>query len=337
MYIPNPGRLITRRREDRRPALGVQAALPQGVAGGTNRAIAIWGTTIIDGSSDNQMYAIDARTGKLVWETPVLDPRAPASPSSGPIIANGKIIRAASVSRRRPTTRASSPRTTPRPARRSGARARSRARRAGQRNLGRRAARAALARRHVDGAELRRRAEPVIVGTSVTIPAPKFILGGNDKQHLYHNSTLAIDADTGKIVWYYSTSSITGISIIRSSACSSTRQVAPDRAKSRGSNPRIKPANSGRCHRHPGQDRHRLHARPQDRRVLWARPTVFQNVDHEDRRRHRQGHRQSRGRRSAAIDQERFVCPSSNGGKNWPAGAYNPQRTSCSIRCRTCA
>ena len=26
-----------------------------------------------------------------------------------------------------------------------------------------------------------------------------------------------------------------------------------------------------------------------------------------------------------AIDQERFVCPSSNGGKNWPAGAYNPQ------------
>ena len=38
------------------------------------------------------MYAIDARTGKLVWETPVLDPKAPASASSGPIIANGKII-----------------------------------------------------------------------------------------------------------------------------------------------------------------------------------------------------------------------------------------------------
>ena len=24
--------------------------------------------------------------------------------------------------------------------------------------------------------------------------------GGNDKQHLYHNSTLAVNADTGKIV-----------------------------------------------------------------------------------------------------------------------------------------
>ncbi len=28
------------------------------------------------------------------------------------------------------------------------------------------------------------------IGTSVTSPAPKFLLGGNDKQHLYHNSTL---------------------------------------------------------------------------------------------------------------------------------------------------
>ena len=43
----------------------------------------------------------------------------------------------------------------------------------------------------------------IYIGTSVTIPAPKFTLGGNDKQHLYHNCTLAINADTGKIVWYY--------------------------------------------------------------------------------------------------------------------------------------
>ena len=43
----------------------------------------------------------------------------------------------------------------------------------------------------------------IFVGTSVTIPAPKFILGGNDKTHLYHNSTLALNADTGKIVWHY--------------------------------------------------------------------------------------------------------------------------------------
>ena len=40
------------------------------------------------------------------------------------------------------------------------------------------------------------------VGTSVTSPAPKFMLGGADLTHLYHNSTLALDGDTGEIVWY---------------------------------------------------------------------------------------------------------------------------------------
>ena len=40
------------------------------------------------------------------------------------------------------------------------------------------------------------------IGTSVTSPAPKFLLGGSDLKHLYHNSTLALDADTGEIRWY---------------------------------------------------------------------------------------------------------------------------------------
>ena len=43
----------------------------------------------------------------------------------------------------------------------------------------------------------------IYVGTAVTSPAPKFLLGGSDLQHLYHNSTLALDADTGEIRWYY--------------------------------------------------------------------------------------------------------------------------------------
>ena len=39
----------------------------------------------------------------------------------------------------------------------------------------------------------------VYLGTSVTSPAPKFILGGVDNQHLYHNSTL--DRATGEFLW----------------------------------------------------------------------------------------------------------------------------------------
>ncbi|MCY4122567.1 MAG: hypothetical protein OXG72_16775, partial [Acidobacteria bacterium] len=38
----------------------------------------------------------------------------------------------------------------------------------------------------------------VYLGTSVTSPAPKFMLGRIDKTHLYHNSTLALNADTGE-------------------------------------------------------------------------------------------------------------------------------------------
>jgi len=68
MYIPNQGDLIQAVDAKTGTILWeYKRALPQGVRGGTNRAIAIWGTTIIDGSSDNQMYAIDARTGQLVW------------------------------------------------------------------------------------------------------------------------------------------------------------------------------------------------------------------------------------------------------------------------------
>ena len=45
--------------------------------------------------------------------------------------------------------------------------------------------------------------ELIIIGTSVTSPAPKFFLGGVENDHLYHNSTLALELETGEIRWYY--------------------------------------------------------------------------------------------------------------------------------------
>ena len=38
----------------------------------------------------------------------------------------------------------------------------------------------------------------VFVGTSVTSPAPKFLRGGIENTHLYHDSTLALDADPAR-------------------------------------------------------------------------------------------------------------------------------------------
>ena len=52
----------------------------------------MYGNWIIDSSSDHFIYAIDAQTGKLAWETSVLDPSKRAPTSAGPIIANGKVI-----------------------------------------------------------------------------------------------------------------------------------------------------------------------------------------------------------------------------------------------------
>ena len=59
----------------------------------TNRNLAIFDRLIIDTSVDDYVFALDAATGKLVWETEILDYRVnPANQSSGPIIANGKVI-----------------------------------------------------------------------------------------------------------------------------------------------------------------------------------------------------------------------------------------------------
>ena len=150
------------RCEDRRPDLGVPAQAARGPATlGTNRNLAIYGNTIIDTSADNQVYALDAQTGKLAWETQILDPTKPANASSGPIIANGKVITGRQCE---PDGRHDACVITAHDAKTGqGALAHahdSAARRAGRRDLGRRADGAALARRHVDGAELRPRAEP---------------------------------------------------------------------------------------------------------------------------------------------------------------------------------
>ena len=59
----------------------------------TNRNLAIYDDLIIDTSVDEYVFALDARTGELAWETRILDYRVhPANQSTGPIIANGKVI-----------------------------------------------------------------------------------------------------------------------------------------------------------------------------------------------------------------------------------------------------
>src|SRR5262245_30422114 len=58
-----------------------------------NRNLAIYGNTIIDTSADDFVFALDAASGKLVWENQILDMKeSPSQETSGPIIAKGKIL-----------------------------------------------------------------------------------------------------------------------------------------------------------------------------------------------------------------------------------------------------
>jgi alcohol dehydrogenase (cytochrome c) len=326
IYIPNPGDIIMAmdaktgdlKWEYRRK-------YPEGVNGGTNRNMAMWGTTIIDAGSDNTIYAVDARTGNLVWETQVLDPKKRASASSGPIIANGKVI----------TGRQCQPdagndsciitahdamtgkevwrtRTIPLPGE------------PGYETWGD----VPMNERWHVGTWMVPSYDPatnlIFVGTSVTIPAPKFAVGGNDKTYLYHNSTLALNADTGKIVWHYQHIVDHWDLDHPFERLLVETAIAPDAKEVAWINPKIKPGEKRKVITGiPGKTGIVYTLDRQTGEFLWARPTVYQNVVSTI-----DG---ATGKVTVnpeamftAKGQTKMICPGSNGGKNWPAGAYNP-------------
>jgi PQQ-dependent dehydrogenase (methanol/ethanol family) len=290
-----------------------------------NRNMAIYGNVLIDTSVDNQLFAIDARIGKLVWETVIHDYRKnPSQHSSGPIIANGKVI----------SGRGCQPKAGPK-------------------------ACVITAHDATDGKELWRTPtiqsrvaeddswgevpyegrwhvgawlvpsyDPdlnlVYVGTSVSSPAPKFLLGGNDKQHLYHNSTLALDADSGEIVWYYQ-------HLIDHWDLDHTYErllvdtaVVPDPDTVLWINPDLRPGEVRKVMTGiPGKTGIVYTLDRETGEFLWATPTIEQNVvaDIDG----------ATGAVTVNPDMvfekpgdRRFVCPGSTGGKNWMAGAYSP-------------
>jgi alcohol dehydrogenase (cytochrome c) len=56
------------------------------------RNLAIWEDLIIVSTLDAYMVALDARTGKVRWETQVADPEKGYTNAAGPLIADGKVI-----------------------------------------------------------------------------------------------------------------------------------------------------------------------------------------------------------------------------------------------------
>jgi PQQ-dependent dehydrogenase (methanol/ethanol family) len=326
MYLPNSGDYIQALDAKSGDLIWEnQRKLAEGARRGQNRNIAIYGNLIIDTSMDNSVYALDAQTGKLAWETQILDPKKPANASSGPIIANGKIISgrqcqpgatnegciitAHDAKTGKELWRTS---TIPKPGE------------PGDETWGG----VPLEQRWHIGTWMVPSFDPelnlIYIGTSVTIPAPKFILGGNNMKHLYHNSTLALNADTGKIVWYYQHIVDHWDLDHPFERLLVDTAVAPNARDVLWMNPKIKPGEKRKVVTGiPGKTGVVYTLDRKTGEFLWARPTVAQNVI--------SGIDGNTGAVTVneetlftRINQTVVTCPGSTGGKNWPAGAYSP-------------
>ena len=333
LYYPGPmdviwameaatGRMIWEYRRPLPEDVGTFVPFPQ-----TNRNLAIYGRLIIDNGSDDYIYALDALTGKLAWETKVLDYKTnPAKQGSGPLVADGKLISGRNCM---PVGGPEScvitahdavtgkelwrKRTIPKPGEPGGD------------SWGD----VPDERRWHVGSWLIPSYDPELdllyVGTSVTAPAPKFMLAGNDKQYLYHNSTLALRPDTGETVWYYQHAVDHWDLDHPYERILIDTVVAPNADEVPWINPRLRPGEERKVMTGiPGKTGLVYTLDRETGEFLWARPTITQNVISS-----------IDGATGAvtinseklftAANQQIFVCPTTNGGKNWPAGAYSPR------------
>jgi PQQ-dependent dehydrogenase (methanol/ethanol family) len=336
MYLPNPldmtqalnaatGDLMWEHQRKLPEDYGKFIPNPQG-----NRNVAIYGDKIVDTSVDDFLYALDARTGEQAWETRIADYRElSAQHTSGPIAARGKIFSGRGCEPRggpdacvitahdaKTGKELWRTRTIPKPGE------------PGDETWGNVPVNL---RRHV-GTWMVPSFDPelnlIYIGTSVTSPAPKFQLGGspdaNKNKYLYHNCTLAINADTGKIVWYYQhivdhwDLDHPFERILVDSA------IAPDRTQATWINPKIRPGERRKVITGiPGKTGIIYTLDRATGEFLWARATTPQNVVSNI-----DGATGEVTVNPATIFQkagdERYICPVSGGGKNWPAGAYSP-------------
>ena len=334
MFMPNPrdiiqaidavtGDLIWEHRRDRPNDLGDYMI---GTLIDTNRNIAIHGELIIDTSMDDHIFALHAETGEMVWDTEILDYRVnPANQTSGPIIAGGKVF----------SGRSCDPRGGP-----NGCVITAHDAATGEELWRRRLIPAPgepgdetwgdvpfEERAHV-GSWMAPSYDPalnlVYVGTSVTSPAPKYMLGGTDKTHLYHNSTLALNGDTGEIVWYYQHLNDSWDLDHPFERLLVDTAVRPDPSAVSWINPRLNPGEERRVVTGiPGKTGIVYTLDRETGEFLWATPTIVQNVI--------SGIDGATGAVSenaelvfTAAGQTVLACPHASGGKDWEAGAYSP-------------
>ena len=333
LYMPNPNDVLQAidavtgdlRWEYRRPIPDDVNEYIRGLAT-VNRNVAIHGNLIIDTGNDGYAYALDAATGRLAWETEILNYRElPARHSSGPIVAGGKVVSGRSC---RPWAGPEACVITAHDAATGAELWRTRLIPApgepGDETWG---GVPYEQRGHV-GSWMAPSYDPelnlVYVGTSVTSPAPKYLLGGTDLAHLYHNSTLALDADTGAIVWHYQHLNDHWDLDHPFERLLVDTAVAPDPGAVSWINPGVRPGETRKVVTGiPGKTGVVYTLDRETGEFLWATPTVPQNVISGI-----DGATGAVTENSELVftnaGQEVLACPSWFGGKDWQAGAYSP-------------
>ena len=304
------------------------------------RNIAIYDRFIINVSDDDYAYALDATTGEIAWETEIFDYQVtPAGHSSGPIIADGRVI----------SGRSCRPRGGPESC-------------------------VVVAHDALTGEELwRRRTVPapgepgdetwggvpyeervhvgswmpasydpelrlIYQGTSVTSPAPKFLLGGVENKHLYHNSTLALDVETGEIRWFYQHLNDHWDLDHPFERLLVDTAVAPNPDAVTWINPRIQPGEVRKVVTGvPGKTGLVYTLDRETGEFLWATSTIAQNVI-SDIDGATGEVTENAEVTFTALGQEVLACPTWAGGKDWEAGAYSPLTNTMYMPLRnTCA
>ena len=273
--------------------------------------IALYDEKVLLATADAHLVALDAHTGKVIWDTPVADYRQGYTFTSGPLAAHGKII--AGIS--------------------------------GCTNPGTESGCFIVAVDAKTGAEAWRTktiAQPgspgddswhglpadkrnggsvwttgsydpalnlVFWGTGGPIPHSEIVRGTGDCAVLYTDSTLALDADTGKIVWYHqflprdnwNLDHVFEQVLADIEVDGRPRQVLLTIGK---------PGIIWALDRRTGE-------------FLWQRETSYQTVyKHIDAETGQVAINDSLIPQK--LDETKFVCPSFYGGKLWMASAYNP-------------
>jgi alcohol dehydrogenase (cytochrome c) len=291
------------------------------------RNVSIYDDKIFLATNDAFLVALDAKTGAVVWETQRADYREQVAQTAGPIIVKGKVINGSRCNPQSPRPggcfitghdagsgeelwRINTAATPDQP---------------GGDTWG---GLPVSARRHASAwmvGSYDPELDLVYWGTGPPSPLPEKLRGAGKADLLYTNSTLALDPDTGELVWYFQhlprdnwdLDHVFERMIVET-------EVSPDPLDVPWISPNVR---SGQVRKVitgiPGKTGLVWTLDAETGEFLWARPTIYQNI--------MTGLELDTGRpiidestTPQSVQTSVLACPNLLGGKNQPSGVYSP-------------